>query len=198
MAAKITSIKGLQNLVNLARFEADTQDLRLIDLSNMSLLAHVGVDSNPNLTSINLTGSSQVTFLAAGGCDFSESQLGSIIGFSGLINLTYLYISSGDSGLSGTIDISNLPQLVNVSIENQSSLNSIIISDTQSSIFDVRFTGNALTQTAVNNILIALAANGITGGQVDLRFGTNAAPGAAGLAAKATLEGNGWTVQVNS
>ena len=59
------------------------------------------------------------------------------------------------------------------------------------------FNGNSLTQASVNGLLVALAAGTSSGGDVDLSGGLNAAPGAAGLAAKATLVGRGWTVRHN-
>lgn len=63
---------------------------------------------------------------------------------------------------------------------------------------------NALSQASVDNVLVRLAALDGTGGTtsydnktVDLSGGTDAAPSATGLAAKATLEGRGCTVTVN-
>jgi len=49
---------------------------------------------------------------------------------------------------------------------------------------------------AVNAVLVDLAALSNTNCSLDLTG--NAAPGAAGLAAKTTLEGRGWTVSVAS
>ena len=102
-------------------------------------------------------------------------------------------------GIIGTVDISGFPLLERFDFNGNEGLNRIIISSSQpwgSNDLDA-FTC-ALTQTAVNNILIALAANVIDNGYIDLTGGTNAVPGASGLAAKATLEGRGWDVDVNS
>ena len=74
----------------------------------------------------------------------------------------------------------NIPSLVN--IPNNSSL---------------YWTGNAFSQTTVDNILVRMVATGATGGVIDLSGGTSSAPSATGLAAKATLLGNGWTVITN-
>jgi hypothetical protein len=65
------------------------------------------------------------------------------------------------------------------------------------SFSDVRFTNNALTQASVDHILVKIAGSGSIGGMLDFTGGTNAAPSAAGLAAKATLLGRGWTVSHN-
>ena len=61
---------------------------------------------------------------------------------------------------------------------------------------DLDASGNALTQAQVDGVLVALAAGAVNNGTATLNGGTNAAPSAVGLAAKTTLEGRGWTVQV--
>lgn len=69
----------------------------------------------------------------------------------------------------------------------------------------VNLSGCALDQTSVDAILVRLAALDGTAGTtlfenspIDLSGGTNAVPSATGLTAKATLEGRGNTVTVNS
>ena len=56
---------------------------------------------------------------------------------------------------------------------------------------------NILTETAVDNILIALANNGLTGGHVYINGTGNAAPSATGITAKNTLISRGWSVVTN-
>jgi hypothetical protein len=65
------------------------------------------------------------------------------------------------------------------------------------SLTSLELTDQALTEATVDAILVALVTAGASGGYVDMSGGTSAAPGAAGLAAKTTLEGLGWTVAVN-
>jgi hypothetical protein len=55
----------------------------------------------------------------------------------------------------------------------------------------------ALSQTSVDNILVSLDTAGQSNGIVDIWGGTSAAPSATGLAAKASLQGRGWTVITN-
>ncbi len=55
----------------------------------------------------------------------------------------------------------------------------------------------ALTEQSVDNILVSLDEAGQEDGTVGIDGGTNAPPGTAGLAAKASLEGKGWTVLTN-
>jgi len=55
----------------------------------------------------------------------------------------------------------------------------------------------SLNQTSIDNILVSLNTAGQSGGIVHLNGGTSATPGAAGLAAKASLQARGWTVLTN-
>lgn len=57
--------------------------------------------------------------------------------------------------------------------------------------------GCALSQQSVDNILVSLDTAGQSNGIVNIDGGTSAAPGATGLAAKASLQGKGWTVLTN-
>jgi hypothetical protein len=63
--------------------------------------------------------------------------------------------------------------------------------------FALAWRGCALNQTSVDNILVSLDTAGQSNGIVSIQFGTSAAPSATGLAAKASLEGKGWTVTTN-
>jgi len=60
------------------------------------------------------------------------------------------------------------------------------------------FSNNALSQTTVDDILLALDNNGQTNKIVYLDGGTNSAPtGGASNPNKLSLEGKGWTVNIN-
>jgi hypothetical protein len=82
---------------------------------------------------------------------------------------------------------------------------STVILDTQvadqGAPYGLDLSGNALSAASVNAILAWYAANyslGAAGDQfIDLSGGTNAAPSGQGLADKATLIANGWTVTTN-
>lgn len=56
----------------------------------------------------------------------------------------------------------------------------------------------ALSQESVDNILLSIDTAGQSNGTLSISGGTSAAPSATGLAAKASLEGKGWTVTVNA
>jgi hypothetical protein len=63
--------------------------------------------------------------------------------------------------------------------------------------FEDAWTNCALTEESVDNILVSLDTSGMTNKTTSLAGGTSSAPGAAGLAAKASLQGKGWTVLTN-
>jgi hypothetical protein len=60
--------------------------------------------------------------------------------------------------------------------------------------FNLAWRGCALSSQSVDNILVSLDTAGQSNGTVLIDQGTNSYPGAAGLAAKASLESKGWTV----
>ena len=62
---------------------------------------------------------------------------------------------------------------------------------------DVDLADNALTEASIDHVLISLDNYGLSNGYLYLAGGTNSIPSAAGLAAKTSLEGKGWYVQVN-
>jgi len=198
MAASIVSITGLQNLTNLQDFNADWNGLQSINLSN--LLSLTGVDISDNnipgtgtnsLTSVNLSGCTALQTLRLDDSDFSA-------GIPSLVGLTSLSIIDFDQcSISGVVDLSGLPALTELDIFGNTALTSIIIADTQP-ISNFYASDCALTETAVDNILVVLSNNGISGGDVELDGGTNAIPSATGLAAKSALEADGWYVAVNS
>ncbi len=59
------------------------------------------------------------------------------------------------------------------------------------------WTNCALDQASVNNILVSINTAGTSNGNLGINGGTSAAPSAAGLAAKVSLQGRGWTVLTN-
>lgn len=60
------------------------------------------------------------------------------------------------------------------------------------------FVGCSLSEQSVDNILVSLDSAGESNGTVDITGGFNSAPSSTGLAAKTSLEGRGWTVNVES
>src|SRR5690606_28800598 len=93
------------------------------------------------------------------------------------------------------IDLSGFPPLASYDIQNCPNLTTITGYDL--SVCTAFTAANcALTQTTVDDILVAAATTG-NPIHVNLSGGTNAAPSAVGLAAAATIIGNGGTVNHN-
>ena len=203
MAAKITAITGLQNLINLERFHADDNSLVSVDFSGLSNLIEIEIGDNDepgggakSLTSINVSGCTALEDLDIDDCDLSA-------GFPDLSDCTSLgWIDVDQSSIVGSIDLSNLPALRGFDFSGNTEVTEIIISSTQPLGDGEEITINdcALTQTAVDNILVALANNSVSGGDIVISnrdgSGTNAAPGVAGLAALTVLTGKGWSYDV--
>jgi Leucine-rich repeat (LRR) protein len=201
MASIITSITGLQNLTNLNTFNADFNGLQSVNLSGLTNLLNVDVSDNDipgtgtsSLTSVNLSGCTALEELRLDDSDFSAG----IPSLAGLINLVWFDMDQCD--ISGSIDLSGLPSLNGFDLSDNIGITNVTVSSSQplGDNWEVLLRGNALTQTAVDNILVALAANSINNGYLDLSDGTNAAPGSAGLAALSTLNGKGWSTDVNT
>lgn len=196
--AIITSITGLQNLPNLQSFDADFNGLQSVNLSGLTSLLLVDISDNNtpggstnSLTSVNLSGSTAITELRLDDSDFSAG----IPNISGLTSLEFLDLDQ--CSISGILDFSGFPAMYGVDLSGNQGLTSVIIADTQP-IDSFGASDCALTETAVDDILVVLSSNGVTTGSVNLSGGTNAIPSATGLAAKTILEGNGWAVSVNS
>jgi hypothetical protein len=207
MGATLTSITGLQNLTNLQEFRADYNSLTSVDLSGLSSLTYVDISDNDvpgagtnSLTSVNLTGCTSLEQLYLDDNNFS----GGFPNLSGLDSL--MRIDFDQCNIVGSINLSNLPALESIDLSGNLGLTEIIISSTQpigDNGNEVLVNNCALTQTAVDNILVALADSAISDGYIDISNnnvggGTNAAPGTAGSAALTVLAGKGWSYDVAS
>lgn len=204
MGAGLTSITGLQNLTNLQDFRADWSFLTSIDLSGLTNLTYVDVSDQDAavggancLASINLSGCISLQSLYIDDNDFSA-------GFPDLSDCTSLqYFDFDQSNLVGSVDISNLPALEGFDFNGNTGLTEVIISRTQPLSDNGRellFNDCALTQTAVDNILLELASGSISNGYVRIDNnngdGTNATPGEVGRESLFVLNSRGWSFDV--
>jgi hypothetical protein len=206
MGATVTSFTGLQNLTNIQEFLADFNSLTSIDLSGMSTLIEVDLSDNDTpdestncLTSVNLSGCTSLERLYLDDSDFSA-------GLPDLSDCDSLVLIDFDQcGIVGSVDISNLPALEQFDFNGNLGLTELIISSTQplgDNGRELLVNDCALTQTAVDNILLALASGSISGGFVDLdnddqdNPGTNATPGEAGREALFILNSRGWSFDI--
>jgi len=208
MGATVTSFTGLQNLTNIERFKADFNSLTSVDLSGMSTLIEVDLSDNDlpdsstnSLSSVNLSGCTSLEFLYLDDNDFSE-------GFPDLSDCTSLVLIDFDQcNLVGSVDISNLPTLEQFDFNGNLGLTELIISSAQplgDNERELLANNCALTQTAVDNILVALASGSISAGYVQLDNdnvddpGTNATPGEAGRESLFILNSRGWSFDVTN
>ncbi len=195
MAAVLTSITGLQKLVNLVGFRADYNALQTIDLSNLKNLLDVDISDNDEigstgLKSINLNGCTALAELRLDDNDFSA-------GLPALPNSPVLgRLDFDQCNISGTINLSGRSSLYNIDFYGNPGITSANITGCTSLEF-VNFGECSLNQTSVDNILTTLDTSGLNGGNVYLDGGTNAEPSVAGQTAKTNLEGKGWYVSVN-
>jgi hypothetical protein len=203
--AGISSISNLQTLSNLQEFRADYNYLVSVDLSGLTNLTYVDIsdceipntEGEHSLTTLDVSGCTALEELRLDDSDFSN-------GIPDLSGLTALRrFDMDECGIRGTVDLSGLPSLEAFDIHGNPELTRVIISSSQPLGNDDDYSGVdiydcGLTQTAVNNILVALAANDIENGSVSLQGGTNAIPSATGLTAITTLEGRGWSVDTNT
>jgi Leucine-rich repeat (LRR) protein len=200
MGAGLTSITGLQNLTNIQDFRADWSFLTSIDLSGLSNLTYVDVSDQDAvvggancLASINLSGCTSLQSLYIDDNDFSA-------GFPDLSDCTSLrYFDFDQNNLVGSIDLSNLPALEGFDMNGNTGLTEVIISRTQplsDNGTEILLNNCALTQTAVDNILLELASGSISNGYIQLNQGTNATPGQIGRESLFVLDSRTWSFTV--
>jgi hypothetical protein len=202
--AAITAITGLRNLPNLQelRLEGGNNGCETIDVSGLTNLTYLDVSdmdipdtSDPSLKYLNVDGCTSLTTIYMDDSDFSEGfpDLSSVAG-------TLEYFDADQCGITGSLNLSGFPALKGFDLNGNTGLTSVTISSSQplGGGREIYFDGCALTETAVDNILVALSENGITGGYVDLSGGTNAIPGATGDSALEVLGENGWNWDVNT
>jgi hypothetical protein len=158
---------------------------------NVPSLVNLELYNFPNLTQAGLT-LSNLTSLE----NFSSILLPLItsIDLSNSPSLIFVSISSY-IGLT-SVNLSNCPALTDIYVQNNSVLNNInITGSSDSTILDIF--ANAIPQANVNNLLITVDATGLLGGYFDVRFGLNSAPSGAGITAKNNLISKGWQVYTN-
>ena len=199
MAAVITSIKGLQNLTNLQNFNADYNGLTSINLSNLPNLTYLDISdcdipgtNTSSLTSVNLSGCTALQELRLDDSNFS----GGIPNLSGLDAL--IYMDFDQCGITGSVDISNHPVLERFDFGGNTGLTELVISNAQplgGNGYELFANNCALTQTAVDNILVALSESAVEDGYVDLSGGDNASPSQTGIdAANVLVDDKNWSL----
>lgn len=182
-----------------------------IDLTNNTQLNVLAVNGN-SLSTLNLTNNTQLTRLLI----YANTSLGIPTGLTTLTNLvefnaydcnftTTLNLSTltkletlycGNTALP-SINLSTCTKLKTLSVRNSSSVTALNLPSTLNDLKRVEVDNNGLTATEINNLLIKLDTNGLSGGYFKSSGGTNAAPTGAGVTAKNNLIAKGWSVTTN-
>lgn len=202
MSASITSITGLQNLVNLQRFVADWNSLTSVNLSNLTELTWVdisdceilGTEGQHSLTSVNLTGCIALEELRLDDSTLSVVTSTGFPNFAGLPNLKRFDFDG--CNITGDIDLSQASStLLGIDLNDNFGITSVQLPEAY--LDSVNLHDTALTETAVNNILQWLDGSGVENGSVDLAGGTSSPPSGNGITAADSLISKGWNVFVN-
>lgn len=187
-----------------------------------NITGQLSIGQNPALTSISLNALTAI----GSGVIISGNALTGVLSFPnlmttadtinvgevGITELSFPSLTTIGGGANLTVDVGdntgalatlNIPSLVNFSSilvgplpDNFASLVTVHVAATLKAT-NVLIVNAALSQTSVDDILVALVAGAQANGTVDLSGGTSSTPGATGIAAAATLTGNGWTVNTN-
>jgi len=127
--------------------------------------------------------------------DWSSKLLYDIPDLSSLILLQTLDL---EANLLTTVTIPDtLTALANLYLQFNS-LTTVTIPNTLTALANLNLNSNALTIASVDAVLLNLDTAGALNGTVNLSGGTNASPtGGATNVNKLSLEGKGWTVNIN-
>jgi hypothetical protein len=186
----LTEVRGIKNFTSVVDIEIDNQRFESFDVSGMNTLEELDLSDNALLSYINFgSGLPNLKEIALNDCNFSGAFDFTIFPAIEQIRIQRNNLTS--------IDASNLLNLQFLVVLSNSNLSNLDITGSPS-IYFINASDCAIPTLLVDSILVQLDTNGITDGNVNLSGGTNGIPTATGLAAKASLEGKGWTVNVNS
>lgn len=148
------------------------------NFSGCTALTGIGFTGAPTPFTLNLTGCTSLTSIQLADGSFGPTEITSL-------NI------SGCTSLAAISNVGPLPDISSLTTVTVTTLPAMISMDLRGG------TGAALNVASVNAILVALDANGLTNGAVNMSGGTSAAPTGAGLTAKANLIAKGWFVGTN-
>ena len=215
--AVLTDILNFNDCRALVTVNLDYTAMPAVDVTGFTALTSLSVGGVPcasitglgdcdSLVTLHLSNATVITSLDLSGClgPFTLTGLG-------MTSLTTLNMSGCTNAVSA--NVSNLcPALTSVDLSGCASLVTFITGRTATTgtvplsaititslpaCRNFRSAFTSLPVANINAILVALDANGLTGGSVYLQGGANAAPTGAGATAKTSLQGKGWTVFTN-
>lgn len=203
--AAITAITGFQDFPNLEdiRLDGSVNGTETVDVSGLVNLTNIrvrdmiipGSEGEPSLKYFNVSGCSSLETIYMDDSNFSE-------GFPSLDGLNSLvYFDADQCGITGSLDLSNLPNLRGFDLYGNTSLSEVIISTSQpiGEDYSLSFGGCGLTEESVNQILITLYDKETSNGNLSLDGGTNAVPtGAGATALYEMVDTRGWSISYNT
>jgi hypothetical protein len=150
-----------------------------VNLSGCTSLTDVQIESATGNFLLNLTNCTSLVSVILANNNYSGSTQIASLNLTGCSSLAGIgvYFSGGDISTLTTITVTTLPALISADFCGSA--------------------GASLNVASVNALLIALDANGLNNGAVNVSGGTSAAPTGAGITAKNNLIGKGWTVTTN-
>ena len=171
----------VDNWSAVTQFVIDTDNITKLD--NLQLLTSL-TSLSCHINAISVLDVSALTLLTDLYCAINSI---SVLDVSALTSLTVLYCANNSISV---LDVSALTLLTYLNCYD----NAISVLDVSAltSLSVLYCNDNGMASGAVDNVLVALDANGQINGTCYIH-GTNAAPGAPGLAAKANLIAKGWT-----
>ena len=197
---------GLDGFNGVQRLQLNGSGTSSADLKGLTSLGYLYLNGISTIT--NLSDCVNLNVFYLDGCSITSidfTGLSKLTNFSSGYSINITSLDFSPCPILNGIDINNTP-LTSVNISNCLYLNELFIIDGPLTTIDVsanlylRFINlqnNLLTQTAVDDILVALDNNGLSNGDVQLDGTGNAAPSAIGTAAAANLTGKGWIVITN-
>jgi hypothetical protein len=154
---------------------AGTQTLSVISYPSITLNAGMGGSFSGTLSSITI---SDLTYL-----ELSVTSVSTLV----TVNLPAL-TTLISTGMTPNLSLRSCSSLTTLNIPSLSTVGNSV---------NIDWNSNAFSQVTVDNILVKFAAASGNNCNLNISGGTSAAPSATGLAAKATLEGRGWSVTTN-
>lgn len=160
-----------------------------VSITGCTALGSVNL-TGANLPSVDLTGCTNLTVL------YLDATGNYSLNLTNCTALTTFDIGTARTDIV-SLNISGCSSLAGVETTLGYSTLQTVTLTTLPAMSYCRFPGAALNAASVNAILVALDANGLLNGTLDLSGGTSAAPTGAGITAKNSLVSKGWLVMTN-
>ena len=196
MSVNVTGSVPVNNHIILNNSTNNTADANITnpsgDLSYADGWQYVSAINCPNITGLNV-GSNFMTNINLSGSTAMTSidvYYNHLTTLDVSTNIALTTLNCGENQLTGSLNV--LANTLLTSLQCQTNYLTSLDVSANTLLTTLYCNNNNINQAGVDSILVAIDTNGQSGGTVNVSG--NAAPGAAGLAAIASLEIKGWTV----